>query len=454
MTKASPRFDADLERAILSRCLENSRFLAEATRVAGQHDFSSRPLGWIFGELACHYKRRREVMSGRTLLARLKAKIKDPEKRDIYVRALREVVKADAVDAGAALDLLRDFVRFQRLHATAGELIDRLEAGDLDAAESTIARQSRQHVGGPEYERLDWWGSFKSRLDQTRAEIEAGKRLRIRTGIRRLDRVILGNHLGELGMLLATTGKGKTILLLNFTVAAALQGYGGIFFALEMPARQICRRLDSRILKTPYARLRAMDFSADEDEELSDMHARRRRLFEGQIDVVSVPVNKCSTTMLEEIIEERRAEGLPVDFVMWDSLDHVKVDGRKRYESKRVEATDVYWWAKGLAMGTPDIPGHAAWTSCHAGREWRYRIATPEAAAEAYDKSRIADTVVSINQSRAEEKVGLMTAYLAKYREGPSWIKIPLSTNFALMTFRELREAERAELAGEEEEDE
>jgi len=442
-----------MERAVLARCLSDLTFLREAVGVAAAHDFSSKPLGWVFGEMKRHYERRRELMSGRTLVGRLKATIKDADAREAHVRSIREVLAADSADAGAALDLLTDFVRFQRLHATGAALVEKLEAGDLEAAEAAVARQYRQRVGGPDYDRLDWWGTFDERQSTTLAEIKAGKRLSIRTGIRKLDKVILGQHVGELGMLLGTTGKGKTIFLLNFTVAAALQGFGGIFFALEMPARQVCRRLDARILKTPYTRFRSLDFDEREWKSLRKMMVRRKRSFEGMIDVVSVPVAKCTTSLLEEVIEERRADGLPVDFVMFDSLDHVRPETRRRTESKRIEASDVYWWAKGLAMGSGDTPGFASWTTCHAGREWRYRIATPEAASEAYDKSRICDDVVSINQSRAEEKVGLMTAYLAKYREGPSWIKIPLSTNYQLMTYRELREAERAAIAGEEEED-
>jgi len=448
------RFDVDLERSVLARCLEDPTFLRETVEVAAHHDFSTKPHAWVFAHLSRHYRKRREVMSGRSLVARLRAEIKDSDTRGLHAKAIREIVDTKPVDAGAALDLLRDFVRFQRMHSTTVTVVEKLEKGDLDGAEAEFARQSRERVGRVRYDSLDWYGSFDERVADTLREIKEGKRLRIRTGIRSLDRIILGQHIGELGMILATTGKGKTILLLNFTVAAVLQGFGGIFFALEMPARQIARRLDSRILKVPYTHLRQMKFSHSDWVEIEGMISRRESTFKDKIQIVSVPVSKCTTSLLESIIEERRADGHPVDFVMFDSLDHVKSDVRRRYEQKRHEASDVYWWAKGLAMGSESTPGFASWTTCHAGREWRYRIATPEATSESYDKSRIVDVALSVNQTRAEEKAGILTGYLAKYRDGPSWVRIPMSTNYQLMTYRELRESERAAIMGEDEEEE
>jgi len=445
MAKARKKdaLDPEAERTILSRCLKDKAFLREAVEVAADHDFSSKAHGWVFRKAADHWRKHGDVLPPRSLIRRLRAEVKDPDRRASFATAIRSIAEADPVAASGDLALLRDFVRFQRMHGRTRAIVERLEAGDLDAAEDEFRAAASERVGRPQVKRLDWWGSFEERYDRLKAEKAAGTRVVIPTGIRSLDRIIGGHRPGELGMILATTGKGKSIFAQNFAVAAVLRGFGGIVFSLEMPAEQVLARLDSRILRVPYARRKEGDLDARDERLMRRHHAKRERTFKDRIEVVSVEVQRCTPSLLEEIVDERRARGAPTDFVIFDSLDHVQPDSRR--ESKRVDAAEVYWWAASLAMRDPAL---AVWTTCHAGREWRYKVATPEASAEAYDKARIATTVLSINQSRAEEKAGVINLYLAKYRDGMSWIKVPLSANYQMMTYREMKALPTAAGAG------
>jgi len=99
------------------------------------------------------------------------------------------------------------------------------------------------------------------------------------------------------------------------------------------------------------------------------------------------------------------------------------------------------------------------WGTMQAGKQAAGRIATTEDASEAYEKSRIADTVLSVNRpeskTRATPKVEVgedredegdeiaiatksdVELFLTKYRDGESQIRIPLETDLARMMLKD-----------------
>ncbi len=118
--------------------------------------------------------------------------------------------------------------------------------------------------------------------------------------------------------------------------------------------------------------------------------------------------------------------------------------------------------------------GYVVWSSVHAGREWAARTATAEASSESYDKSRIADLIISVNDPNArkrkksvviaegdEEKedeeseikgygetssgVRRLDAFVAKHRGGEGNVRIRLDADFSKMKLSEYREEEVVE---------
>ena len=113
--------------------------------------------------------------------------------------------------------------------------------------------------------------------------------------------------------------------------------------------------------------------------------------------------------------------------------------------------------------------GYFVMSSTHAGKEWATKVATAEASSESYDKSRIADIVMSINDPNEMSKSGRKTVideddddddfedeeeivgpsisegskhmdlFLGKYRDGDSRFKVALDCDFARMTMKEAK---------------
>ncbi|MBR2521718.1 MAG: DnaB-like helicase C-terminal domain-containing protein, partial [Coriobacteriales bacterium] len=63
------------------------------------------------------------------------------------------------------------------------------------------------------------------------------------TGFRDIDRILAGMRGGDLIIIAARPGVGKTSLALNIAVNAAKAGTSVAFFSLEMPSDQLIQRV-------------------------------------------------------------------------------------------------------------------------------------------------------------------------------------------------------------------
>lgn len=82
----------------------------------------------------------------------------------------------------------------------------------------------------------------------------------IPSGLAKLDAASFGWHNGELIMLAAPTGSYKTWTMLYMVRAAMLAGYKPLVCTVEMPGKQLARRMDSIMTSTEFERIRSGKF--------------------------------------------------------------------------------------------------------------------------------------------------------------------------------------------------
>jgi hypothetical protein len=109
------------------------------------------------------------------------------------------------------------------------------------------------------------------------------------------------------------------------------------------------------------------------------------------------------------------------------------VPSKKQYKSDqfRLEQADVYWEIKGLAeyLNVPVL------TATQVAKEYLRKKAFVEGLSEAYDKGRILNVVLTLNQLDIQSKDILLL--VAKNRDGEKGQEIPLVSNFARMRLEE-----------------
>lgn len=148
----------------------------------------------------------------------------------------------------------------------------------------------------------------------------------IESGFPRLDEKTNGWSEGQLVVVGAQTGMGKTSLMLRFALEAAKKGTRVLFFSLEMTAREIRERIYAQEAKVPLTAIRRG--SVDEHwKALSEVAEKVRRL----PLLLSGRRGMSAKDITAEV--RRRTSEEPIGMVVVDYLQLVKTDASKqRYE--------------------------------------------------------------------------------------------------------------------------
>jgi hypothetical protein len=190
-------------------------------------------------------------------------------------------------------------------------------------------------------------------------------------------------------------------------------------------------------------------------------YEKAKKHYGAKIKIASFPVRSATIEDVRGLLDDLRSESdWKPHVIFFDSADHLKAIDTIR-EGYRLQQAEVYWSAKGLA----EDDGYAVWSATHANKEWAKMVATTEAAKESYDKSQIADLVISINDPSAlvshrrakvetddddgdgddeEFEVGdeptkerALELFIAKYRDGESMRTVKMTADFHRMLLRE-----------------
>lgn len=461
-------FDAEYEDSVLAQSLRDEAFLKRAARVCQAHHFATKERGWLWEIIHGNWTKYHERTSAKIVVSRAKRDFDTAEKRKSYLLLARRVFALRPKNPNAVLAELERFVRHVSVQLAIEESATALEKGKLDDAEQAIRQAGRTSTRQRAYTHVRWIEEFVRRQEQRKYEREhPDEFVTVPLGFPRIDRTLSGGgRKGELALVMGTTGRGKSIFLTNAAQACVSRGFRAVYFGFEMPARQIAARQDARWLGLAYRQFKAFDFKPSELRMMRARFRKARKQFRNRLHIVSMPVRSANILDVRNALDDLRNDhGFEADAIYLDSADHLR--SLDHYNGNfRLQQAEVYWAAKELA----EEDGYFVMSSTHAGREWAKKTATAEASSEAYDKSRIADMVMSINdpseyarhgrktvltddddddfdedgeeigEPKIKEGTRLMELYLGKYRDGDSRFKVNLQCDFARMTMTEVKE--------------
>jgi replicative DNA helicase len=268
------------------------------------------------------------------------------------------------------------------------------------------------------------------RINHVLANMDNEKR--IPTRIEDLDNILRGGlEKGELGILLALPKHGKSLGLLHMGCAALMSRSGRVaHFVLEGTTTQSVMRYQSRLSGIRYHDLEKDNLTDKQRLRLAELD----KLYLNRLDLI--PFNKhweYSVGDVEAKIKELESVGRKPDLVVIDYADLLK--SKHREKEKRFEQTEVYRDIKRLAM----IKDVAIWSATQAQRPKDapdvVGILRAQHVSESYEKVRIADLIITLNQTPNEKKQGLLRFHIDIYRSSDSDKTVYLLVDFERMIF-------------------
>ena len=227
----------------------------------------------------------------------------------------------------------------------------------------------------------------------------------VTTGWKDID-TIVGGGLGksELGVVIAPTGAGKSMVLVHLGAQALLEGKTVIHYTLELQDTVVANRYDSCITGYPLSDL--MGFKDEILDQVKDV--------EGRLIVKEYPTKSASTNTIKAHLSKLIKRGIKPGLIIVDYADLLKpVVIRKE---KRAELESIYEEIRGLSteFGCP------VWTASQTNRSGlNAEVITMEQISEAFNKCFVADFIMSVSRTIEDKQNNTGKIFIAKNRNGP-----------------------------------
>lgn len=308
-----------------------------------------------------------------------------------------------------------DFCRKQALKAALENAVDQMAADKYEQIVEGIKKAVC--VGTTPQLGHDFFNDYEARFTML-------QRAAIATSIPELDRKdILNGGLGagELGVIVAPTGVGKSHFLTFLGAAALRANVNVLHYTMELSEEAVGRRYDSNLC----------------DIDSNDVIEGKEKIIEnyqnmklGSLMIKYFPTNTASIYTLRSHIERLDLKGFKPGLILIDYADIMR--STRQYDSLRHELKLIYEELRGFA-GEKQIP---IWTASQSNKEGSQSdIVDLGNMSEAYGKAMIADVVLSISRKSHEKSKGWGRLFIAKNRAGRDGIVYPIKIDTAKSMF-------------------
>ena len=338
--------------------------------------------------------------------------------REFYVRSQI----ADLTDVEYIKDTSLDFCKKQNLKSAMVKSIGLLQNSSYDEISQVINDSLK--LGMDNDEGYDWKKDFEERF-------KPRFRNPISTGWDLIDNISKGG-LGqkELGVVIAPTGAGKSMVLVHLGTQALKAGKTVVHYTLELQDTVIGSRYDSCLTKVPLGNL--MSFKEKIYEEVQDI--------EGRLIVKEYPTKSATTHTIKTHLEKLKMRNINVDMIIVDYADLLRPVRSQR--EKRNELETIYEELRGIASEM-ECP---IWTASQTNRSGlNAEVITMEAISEAFNKCFVSDFIFTVSRTVDDKVANSGRVFVAKNRNGPDGLVFPIFMDTSTVSIKVLQPSEEDE---------
>ena len=342
-----------------------------------------------------------------------------------YTKALKEqligfyaTIKStdDIPNSQFIKDSSLDFCRKQVLKGAMMKSVKLIKSSSFDEIQKVIEEALK--LGTDNNFGHDFLKDFEERYTLT-------SRDPVSTGFERVDEICKGG-LGksELGVVIAPTGAGKSMVLVHLGSQALKQGKTVVHYTLELQDTVVGNRYDSCISEVP----------------LGDLFQNKKQVLykikdiPGQLIIKEYPTKSASTETIKNHIERLRKKGIEPDMIIVDYADLLRPT--RSSKEKRYDLENTYEELRAIAQ----IYKCPVWTASQTNRSGlNAEVITMEAISEAFNKCFVADFICSLSRTVQDKQANKGRMFIAKNRNGPDGLIFPAFVDWSNVKMKVLK---------------
>lgn len=434
-------YNEQVEHNVVVACLHDEDFIRDVYEVLSPNHFTKAPLKWLYWLAKEHYRKYGELIDSSVVKTELQKSKKIPDKRKVlYLKIagdlLKEKPKSRRYSKDQVIEYINDVTFIQSLD-NASQVI---EQGNIDKARRILLNEILIKQTTKNYKISNWLKEFENRQNERKnRKKQSVSTIYAEPPYGGLKRVIDVIQPGEIASVTGITSSGKSIMLHDWGRHNFLNGLNVLHITLENSEWQTNQRYDSNILGVPYDALKRYKFTTKQLNQIKRNIGALRKAIGERLMVIQCPMQGTDTLLLEKVARELELAGWYAHFVILDYADIMKAV--KGWENFRLSQGGVYWDIKAWAIdrGLPLLTATQAKAEYGVpDRKGRILVPTAEAASESYWKPRILDIMLTIYQTQKQKFQGMVTAHVAKNRDGAKGFELPLREDFKNIRFLEV----------------
>ena len=391
---------------ILSSLLTDKVFISTIIDIIEVDYFQSDANKWIVKTIEKYFMEYKTPPSLDALKVELK-KLKNDVLQVAVVEALKSAwTHRESDDLDYVKDEILDFCKNQKLKKAILESVDLLENKDYDGIKMVVDTAMR--AGTTRDLGHDYISGFEERLE-TSARKTTPTPWPVINDI--MDGGLGG---GELGVMVAPAGIGKTWFLQTVGADAIKKGMKVVHYTLELNQAYVGLRYDTIISGINTQQLKY--YKEDVQAKVFDI--------QGNLMIKYYPTRTASVQTISSHLKQLELIEFKPDVIVVDYADILKPISN--YREKRLNLGETYEHLRGMA-GEFDVP---VWTASQANRSsLEEEVIGADKVSEDYSKVMTADFVMSISRKVEDKVANLARVHIIKNRFGVDGVTYPTDMN-------------------------
>jgi len=398
------QFGHVFQAKIISSLLSNKRFIQTISDILKPVYFDSDANKWLVGTIIAYFFEYKTIPT----LEVMKVKIDEMDNEILQVSVVDNLKESwrnvESTDLQFVQEQTLEFCRNQVMKNAIMDSVDLIEVGQYDQIKKIVDEAMK--AGSDRDLGHEYIEGIEERLTKSTRDT-------IKTGWDPIDEVMDGGlGKGELGVVVAPAGIGKTWCLQSMGSNAVKRGLSVVHYTLELNQEYVGLRYDTIFSGTPTANIK---FYKDEvKKKISQL--------KGHLLIKYFPTKSATVQTLAAHLSQIEIQSTKPDLILVDYADILRGVGSE----KRHILENIYEDLRGLA-GEIECP---IWTASQANRSsLEEEVIDATKVAEAYSKVMIADFVVSVSRKVEDKIANTSRFHVIKNRFGIDGVTFPASMN-------------------------
>jgi replicative DNA helicase len=390
------------QQSLIKAIIEDKKYGETIIDVLESKFFDNNSFRFIMENVKELYKNYNRIPDYNTLAQKIMAEGGNKNSSQVHVHTL-EAIQTNEDQIEYVKDTALNFCKQQNLKRELKTVNSIIESGAFEAynkIEEII--QKALQVGISNEEAVDVFHDIEGAL-------EKDFRQPIPTGIVGVDNLLKGGlGIGELGVVLAPTGTGKTTLLTKFANTAYNLGYNVVQIFFEDNPGNIKRKH-----YTIWTGI-SPDDQPDNKELVTRLVEEAQSNSKGSIKLMKLASDSVTISEIKNKIRKMNSEGTKVDLLIIDYVDCISSDKSTNGEEWKGEGSVM----RSLESMTSEF-NIAVWTATQGNRESiSSEVVTGDQMGGSIKKAQIAHVILSIGKTLEQKEHNLATLTLLKSRIG------------------------------------